>query len=122
MLKVEDIDDLDELLHTNSQRPVKKKKKVDKKIAHTNVSSVSAKTPKVKTDAQQEPVKTVKENVPQHDSTQDMHVSMDSLQDLEAALKDMEDKYNQLKNVGILEAEKRFDDFKTASDSQIKGW
>jgi hypothetical protein len=129
MLKVEDVDDLDELLHTNSQKPIKKKKKVDKKIAHTNVSTVSGsaksnlKTPKgIKIPVNELNVETVKENVLQHDSIDDIHVSMEGIQDLQAALKDMEDKYNQLKNVGILEAEKRFDDFKAASDSQIKGW
>jgi hypothetical protein len=111
MLKAVELDDLEELLHTASKKPVKKGKKSDKKVAKSNVSDstkgASAATPR-KRETEENDVDTVKKRVLQHDGTHD--------------IVQLQDMYNELKNVGILDAEKRFDEFKTASDGQIRGF
>lgn len=92
------IDDMDELVHGSIKKT--KGKKSDKKKKQVNDESLVQK---------------------ETDNIGHVNITFDDTSELQNAFISLEQKYNDLKNIGIMEAEKRFDEFKAASDAQIKG-
>lgn len=95
-------DDVDELTRTVVKKTVKTKtEKRKKQVAHETVPQI---------------VDTVQNHPQKVDIAQ--RYGNDDLAD---AFKTMEQNYNELRNIGIKEADERFDMFKAASDAQING-
>jgi hypothetical protein len=104
---------------------VSKKKKIVKESKHEEITDKYT-TNHVEAHGQDE----IGQRLYQADISKDdqMNLSNESNMDelifpeLKHAFQELEKQYNDLKLVGILEAEKRFDEFKDACDVQIQGF